>query len=102
MWPLFYGVVTDFSFALINAVILFWNNISLKMYLLLTYDALKFNNYSKLEKIVKIFVCCSHFFKIISNDINIYFFDRSLRKFFKEIFAGAFNILTMQKMWEMV
>lgn len=99
-WPLFKNVVTDFSFALINAATLFWNNMDLKTYLLITFNAIESNNNSKIDKLVKIFICCSHFFKIISNDINTFFVNYTERTFFKEVLAGAFNITNFGNMCE--
>lgn len=51
--PLFKNVVTDFRFALVIAVTLFWNSIDLKTYLLLTFNALESNNNSKIDKLLK-------------------------------------------------
>lgn len=44
IWPVFKHVVTDLSFALLNSLSYFWNNMSLKNYINHTYIRLSPNN----------------------------------------------------------
>jgi len=39
-WPLFRGVVTAFSLALINSIMLAWNTCSLEYYLMVMYEVI--------------------------------------------------------------
>lgn len=66
-WPPFKLIVTDFSFALINSVMIFWNGLTLLKYLSNSYENLA-NTLDK--KIIPLKICCAHFMKIISNDVN--------------------------------
>lgn len=90
----------DCSFALINAITLFWNTMNLTTYLIFTYDALEKSDHRALDKLVKIFICCSHYFKIIANDVNKFCPEKNQRKFFKEALAGVFNIDNLSQICE--
>ena len=69
-WPVFCGVVTDFSFANIHAITLAFNRLTLMDYLKTCLDLLA--NHSNIDQIqiVKIHLCCAHFIKIIVKDLE--------------------------------
>lgn len=88
-WPIFEHVVTDFSLALINAVSYFWNCMSLEAYISKTY--LYITGDCKLE-INILHICCAHFMKIISNDVNKSRVSKEKHGILKEILAAPFNM----------
>lgn len=90
-WPIFRQVVVDFSFALMNAVLLFWNNLSISEYLALCYSVLE-NNVNFPSDKISLKICCAHFLHIITNDINRAFNNKKVKGILKEILASAFKI----------
>lgn len=95
-WPVFSKIVTDFSYALINAVCEFWNNVPLIQYLRLTFDYVKNRKRDNLKNLIAIHICCCHFLKIIASDINP-LYDTATKGTMKEIMASAFNISNLSK-----
>lgn len=90
-WPIVSRVVVDFSFAFLNAISIFWNNMPLKVYLQETFSAL-INCKPMKPDVVKIHICCSHFFKVMANDVGKCFKIYDVKKTVKEVLATAFLI----------
>jgi hypothetical protein len=64
---LFTRVVTDNSFALINAVLKTWNVKTLSEYLEWSYKFLKGTLKPGSREIIRVHVCCAHFMRIVAN-----------------------------------
>lgn len=85
--------LTDYSLALIHATMLFWNHITLNDYLFHAYkyscndDSAIFQN----NGITKLNICCSHFFKIVCNDIKKLNNNNTVKLFLKECMAASIN-----------
>lgn len=95
-WPLFPQVVTDFSFAIINAVVSNWLGYrNLVDYLNTCFDYL-FGHNSKIALSSTLHICCSHFMKIIANDVNKSCKTKVEKRFFKEVLGSVFNICTIE------
>lgn len=99
-WPIVSQVVVDFSFAFINAISIFWNNMPLKVYLQQTFLVLTSKTCLK-NDIVKIHICCSHFFKVMANDVRKFYVNSEIKRIIKEILAAAFiiNDFNSMKTW---
>lgn len=96
-WPIRYAI-TDFSFALINAICKAWNNMSVLRYINLTYkyaNEIDFKNKLS-EHGVDTFIqlCCGHFSKTQCNDVAKYFpnLDSKAQSIFKEILIAMYDI----------
>lgn len=72
-WPIMDHVVTDFSKALLNAISLGWNNLTLLDYVNLTYEWLHKRNLDNHTTYVKIHLCYAHLCKNFSNIIKKHF-----------------------------
>lgn len=91
--PLIDGIVTDFSFAQINALVEVFNGVDVVEYLKICYSKMK--NEKEKEHFTYIFLCCSHLMKNITNDINKYFpINSKSTKFLKEIISSIFILKT--------
>lgn len=91
-WPIFKILVTDVSFALINAVTEFWNLLpSVVEYINICYDKV-FNNAQLPQHFILLKFCCCHYIKIITKDVNNYATDKKSKCFLKEVIASAFHI----------
>lgn len=99
-WPLFFAVVVDFSFALLNAVSIFWNNVTLLDYLNIVYHNLVNNKQPLPGNLIRISICCCHFFKMVCNDINACFREITLRENFKYKFAVLFDMKNIKDIFE--
>jgi hypothetical protein len=98
IWPLFTRVVTDYSLALINAVLKSWEVLTLSEYLIYSHDLLKGILPKGTQKRIKIHVCCAHFIKIVANDASECAPDKNqktLRKFLIEILAAMVAASTL-------
>ena len=96
-------MVTDFSFAFINAVTETWNGLKdLSIYLNLCYDSLVNDISLNVNVILKVCVC--HLMKNIASDVNTCFtsenktLKRTQRKLFKIAIASAFMISDLRSM----
>jgi len=84
-WPIFRGVVVDFSLALIHGIMLAFNHMSLNHYLVIVYKQL--HNTEKrnlLRKLVCVFLCRNHIQKMVSSNISTYTKDIDLKRLVKE------------------
>lgn len=96
-------VVTDFSFAILNAISKAFNKQSLIEYINSTYS----DNGEVIKKGCKcttIHICCNHFMKTTTQDINLKFPKNSssnvVRVFIKETMALMFNLSTIESLEE--
>lgn len=87
-WPPFERVVTDFSFALINSICYFWNNMKLQNYLEIIFTFIT-ENKPLPKDFIPINICCCHFTHIIAKDINS--LNVSNKECIKEIMTFPFN-----------
>jgi hypothetical protein len=62
-------LVTDWSLAMMNAVNLVWNRLTMQEYLQHTYNIISKNMQTKSPKFLPIHLCAAHFMKIVVNDI---------------------------------
>lgn len=62
------------------------------MYLQETFLVLTGNKHLRVD-IVQIHICCSHFFKVIANDVGRFFKNSEIKKNVKEIMASAFIMI---------
>lgn len=89
-WPIFQSVVTDFSFALINAVCFYWNHMSLEHYLNVTYKHVK-EGIVLHNSVTPIYICCAHFTKMILNDVKKFNIPDKEQCILKEILVAPFH-----------
>lgn len=68
-WPAFKGIVIDWCWASINAVMISWNNLSVQDYLIKTFDRITSNKQLE-EQIIPVFLCYGHFMKMISRYLH--------------------------------
>lgn len=71
-WPVFSKVVTDFSFANIHAIINSCNRMTLNEYLQHTYE-FAVGRLETAAPLITAHLCCAHFMKMVSNDVDQYF-----------------------------
>ncbi|XP_063229349.1 uncharacterized protein LOC134534752 isoform X1 [Bacillus rossius redtenbacheri] len=69
-WPVFNKVVVDYSFALMKAIMLGWNEITLARYLKVTHNLCQTNDDSALHSLVTVHICCSHFVHLIARQLK--------------------------------
>lgn len=94
-WPLFHSVVTDWSWAEINAILLSWNNLKVSEYLEKTYDAV--NHQTPLDKaITPLFFCYAHLMKMISRYLKKKNVSKSGISFALEMMALVVHIYNYQ------
>lgn len=97
-WPLFGKVVVDFSFALINAVLMYWNYMrDVRGCLSLCFDVIC-NKSILPTDVITLHICCCHFMKIIANDVKKHFANKIIKVFYKEVLASAFQISNIDVM----
>lgn len=91
-WPPFKVLVTDCSWALINATILAFNKCDVETYLLWMYE----NAFGQrnLSKIVVLKLCAVHFFKKIADRLKDEFKNKRIRKFYKFVIVKLINATT--------
>ncbi|EFA00379.1 hypothetical protein TcasGA2_TC003225 [Tribolium castaneum] len=89
-WSIFSYVVTDFSFAFINAITTQWNKMDdISVYLNIVYDYI--TSETTVRPKITLKLCCAHFMKLITNDINkICGSNKTQKKFFKHSIAAVF------------
>ena len=98
IWPPCKQVVTDVSYATINAILLSWNLLgsaqSNKMDALLQYLHICYKSVctEKAPDITVLKFCCNHYMKLMCDQINEKFKQsKKTRKFLKETLACAYN-----------
>jgi hypothetical protein len=88
-WPLFSDITCDFSFALINAILIGLNNTNLVSYLHTIHGM--WHQKARGEKvniqITLLHLCMAHIFKTLSGDLPKYFKSTAVQHNFKKIFA---------------
>lgn len=96
-WPIRY-VVTDFSYALLNAICKAWNGVALIKYINLTYKFPGDDNFKEklsdynIETLLEL--CCGHFSKTQCNDVTKYFpsLQRENQSFLKEVLIAMYDV----------
>lgn len=97
-------VVTDMSYAIINAICYGWNNIKLINYINFMYDVSTGSTVD--SDLTMIRVCCGHIAKNYSKEVEEHYphLPHENRVILKEIFAEMFDIDNMKllmQMWEL-
>lgn len=87
-WPLFGGVVTDFSFANIHAISRACNRQTLIEYLTTCMTICK-GEQMKPTSFITIHLCCAHFMKMVSKDIDHLGTNELQNKLFKDLIASC-------------
>lgn len=90
---LIHEVVTDWSWAEMNAVIRGFNNMSVKLYLELTFTIMTTGDDARLDGLVVLLQCSSHLTKSMSSDLKIYFDDRENQKVLSAMIGQIFNCI---------
>lgn len=90
-WPVFQKVISDFSFAILNAVSISFNNLDSKDYSNMTFDHVYNHSEFFLDKI-QMHICCSHMSKLMARDVNSHFENPKVISHIKEILAKAYTI----------
>lgn len=85
-WPIFGGVVTDFSFANIHAIVRACNQMDLVTYLNVAFDIATCKNEIS-DSIITIHLCCAHFMKMISRHVDENFPDKKNASIIKDFIA---------------
>ena len=79
-WPLFSMIVVDWSYVLINSVLFAFNNLTLKVYLRVSYSLVtKKIQSSDTKHLVHVHICCAHFIKTITKDVAAVVSNKKLR-----------------------
>lgn len=93
-WPVFDAVTTDFSYAEIIAILDVFDGLDIIEYINKSYESLETNTVANFsERFTKVYLCCSHMSKNMSNDINSFFRSSSEASILiKEIIAAIFLI----------
>ena len=86
LWPIFGGVVTDFSFANVHAILKAFNNQTIKDYLEICMKVCTSDD-ELLNSTTTIHLCCAHFLKMVAKDVNENVNNIQHRELFKEIIA---------------
>ncbi|CAH2003098.1 unnamed protein product [Acanthoscelides obtectus] len=90
-WPALSGVVTDFSFANVHAVCKAFNRRTISEYIQLCYDK-AIEGKSTDNSVIKIYLCCAHFIKMICHDIDRIAKYDTQRRYFKDMLAAGLSI----------
>lgn len=85
-WPMFSAVVTDFSFANLHALSKAFNRKTLQEYLDVCYNIVTEKS-SIPQNFISIHLCCAHYMKMVSKDVDSAFSDIKQRIFLKELVA---------------
>lgn len=102
-WPAFLKIVTDFSFANIHAMCKSLNRCTLPEYLDNCYKCLTdLNNNSCFNNFISIHLCCAHFMKMVSNDVDKLSTNFEQRYYFKDIIAIAIQIYNLENFDEYI
>lgn len=92
-WPLFSGVVTDFSFANLHALSLGFNRIPLAQYLHLCFKMMISDNYHQhRSKLVFIHLCCAHFLKMVVRDLDKHYTEPETKIYLKRIITVLLSL----------
>ncbi|CAG9773376.1 unnamed protein product [Ceutorhynchus assimilis] len=94
-WPLFDAVVTDFSFSNIHAIVRSCNMLTLVEYLTKSFN-ISINKKDIPDNLITIHLCCAHFLKMFSNDVQKYFSDTDILVFFKYRLAQVLQMDNLQ------
>ncbi|CAG9771384.1 unnamed protein product [Ceutorhynchus assimilis] len=101
-WPIFSTIVTDFSFALMNAVNYYWNRLNdISEYLNICYNSLHENIPCEAICILKVCVC--HLMKNIASDIEKLCsdekrFKKVQKSLYKKTIASAFMMANLKSL----
>ena len=98
-WPVFGSVVTDFSFANIHAISKACNGISLTDYLKQCFEIIC-GQIDMSKSLITIHLCCAHFLKMVSNDVNREFSDISIGKILNTFIAHCIKLDTLAHITE--
>lgn len=99
-WPVFNHLVSDFSYAILNAAADALNRETLIDHVNNTF--LRIVNGGLLEDALVVFlhICCNHFMKTVTKDINIFFpkenSSTKVRTLLKEVIAAMFNMSDLE------
>lgn len=99
-WPLFGGVVTDFSFANLHAVSKACNGMTLSEYLQLCYHLATNRETHRKETLITVHLCTAHFMKMVSKDLQHAYYDYDKEMFFKDVIAQAVEMDTLEQLSE--
>lgn len=101
--PIFKRIITDKSFANLNAICESFNNCRFSQYLQDTYNFV--TKSLNIERYTIIHLCCAHLMKNLSDDIKANYSSDNTSKIIIEIIASVFNIdcyETIQDIWKNV
>lgn len=92
-WPVFDSIVTDFSYANINSIMMEFNQMTIPEYLIMTHNWISDKPSIKSEnEVTKMYLCCAHLMHIIATDVNkIYGANSAHGKIVIEVIASIFN-----------
>lgn len=99
-WPVLAGVVTDFSFANIHAISKAFNRITLVEYLDVCMTTVSKDLLTTTAKkdFITIHLCCAHFLKMATKDINLLSKNEKQKLLFKDILAAAVKIKKLDQL----
>lgn len=101
-WPIINHLVTDFSYAILNAASVEMNRETLIEHINNTYRRVIVGGSLESALVVFLHICCNHFSKTATNDINKLFpkgvSSPKVRTILKEIIASMFNLSDLQSM----
>lgn len=96
MWS---GVVTDFSFANIHAIFKVCNRMEFIEYLQLSYR-IAVGQEKNSPSLITIHLCCAHFMKIVSKDVNLHFKDFNIAILMKDLIAQCVCLKSINSILE--
>lgn len=99
---LLHEVVVDWSWAEINAVVLAFNNMSVKVYLQLTFEIIVEEKAEKLKDIVILRECSSHLTKTMRGIGKKYFPEYETRSVVYQLLGAIFNCKTLIELLKVV
>ncbi|XP_048487301.1 uncharacterized protein LOC119692509 isoform X2 [Plutella xylostella] len=96
-WPAFNGVVSDFSFANLNALAYAFNNCrNLKEYINHTYDLIT-GKITMSEEYVPIYLCVAHFMKMMSQDVKKHVSDSGHINYILDMLGGLMQVRNLEE-----
>lgn len=104
-WPIKH-LTGDFSFAILNAVSVEWNNMKLIIYINTVYklvnDEISLDDVESSGIVTFIQLCCGHLSKTHANDVNKHYptMDASNQAILKEVFAGMCDMSSLDDLRE--
>lgn len=90
-WPSFSGIVTDFSFANLHVICKAFNRCTLLEYLEKCYSMIECKKIGD-EGHIGVFLCCAHYMKMPSKDIDTFATNNEQSLYFKDLLASAILI----------